>query len=89
MLKISGLFFEGRTRPVVLLDGCARSEERVLLKAREEGVVDFGSAVFGRGAPYSEEEEAIIRIAVKILSSRKEWMMLLQLSRRVRLLREL
>ena len=56
---MSGLFFNGRTRPVVLLEGCARSEERVLLKAREEVVVDFGSAVLGRGAPYSEEADAI------------------------------
>ena len=59
VLKMSGLFFDGRTRPVVLLEGCARSEERVLLKAREEVVVDFGSAVLGRGAPYSEEADAI------------------------------
>ena len=65
VLKMSGLFLEGRARPVVLLEGCARREERVLLKAREDEVVAFGSAVLGRGAPYSEEAEAMTKTVGK------------------------
>ena len=71
VLKMSGLLFEGRARPDVLLEGCARSEESVLLKAREEGVVALGSAVLGRGAPYSEEAVAITWVVAKYSASRQ------------------
>ena len=62
VVKISDLLFLGRARPVVApLEGCERREESVLLKAREEGV-DVGAAVFGRGAPYSEEVDAMVKV---------------------------
>lgn len=52
VLKRSGFDFEGRARPVVLLvGGWERRVERVLVKAREEGVVDCGPEGLGRGAP--------------------------------------
>lgn len=52
VLKRSGLDFEGRARPVVVLvGGWERRVERVLVKAREEGVVEVEVEALGRGAP--------------------------------------
>ncbi len=53
-VKMSGLVFEGRGRPVVVVEaeeGEARRVDRVAVKAEEEEVLGVGLADRGRGRP--------------------------------------